>query len=281
MSAIALIASGPGNPDDTNGESDGFFVELRRKSELLQPDEFRDELKKAAENWQGKGKLPTRELIKLCQENERKFHQTLGGNGSTNRNGKVEREANTSSQGSALYPPKNAATVQPLLKPPKIAYEPRILDRFREAIRGCGVVGEDATAATLYLLITSRLLDKPVSAAVKGLSSSGKSFTTEKVVEFFSKQAVIIMTAMSERALVYSKEEYTHRTLILYEATALREGAEDNLTAYFVRSLLSEGRIEYPVTVRDPKDGGFITKTVIKEGPTNPNYHHNENTSSR
>jgi len=60
--------------------------------------------------------------------------------------------------------------VQPLPKPPQIAYEPRILDRFREAILGCGVVGEDATAATLYLLITSRLLDKPVSAAVKGLS---------------------------------------------------------------------------------------------------------------
>ena len=57
--------------------------------------------------------------------------------------------------------------------------------------------------------------------------------------------------------------------MILYEATALREGAEDNLTAYFVRSLLSEGRIEYPVTVRDPKDGSFKTKTIVKEGPTN------------
>lgn len=32
--------------------------------------------------------------------------------------------------------------------------------------------------------------------------------------------------------------------------------------------MLSEGRIEYPVTVRD-KNGGFTTKTIIKEGPTN------------
>ena len=76
------------------------------------------------------------------------------------------------------------------------------------------------------------------------------------------------MTAMCERALVYSTEEYAHRTLVLYEAAALREGIEDNLTAYFVRSLLSEGRIEYPVTVRD-KDGSFTTKTIVKEGPTN------------
>lgn len=165
-------------------------------------------------------------------------------------------------------PQNNRATVQPLpVKPPKIAGAARILDLFREAIRGCGVVGEDAIGATVYLIITSRLLGKPVSLAVKGPSSSGKSYTTEKTVKFFPKEAVIEMTAMSERALVYSKEDFAHRMLILYEATALREGAEDNLTAYFVRSLLSEGRIEYPCTVRD-KDGNFTTKTIIKEGPT-------------
>jgi hypothetical protein len=46
------------------------------------------------------------------------------------------------------------------------------------------------------------------------------------------------------------------------------EHVDCNLTAYFVRSLLSEGRIEYPVTVKDP-NGGFTTKTIVKEGPTN------------
>lgn len=166
-------------------------------------------------------------------------------------------------------PSNNIATVQPPpAEPPAIAHEQRILERFREVIRGCGVVGEECNAATVYLAITSRLLDKLVSLAIKGPSSSGKSYTTEKTVEFFPKEAVIEMTAMSERALVYSKEEYTHRTMILYEATALRENSEDNLTSYFVRSLLSEGRIEYPVTVRDPA-GGWMTKTIVKEGPTN------------
>ena len=168
-------------------------------------------------------------------------------------------------------PPETAATAQPSKQPPvempAIALSPRILEVFKQSISGCGVVGELATAAILYLVITARLLDKPVSAAVKGLSSSGKSFTTEKTVEFFPKEAVIVMTAMSERALIYSKEDYAHRTLILYEATALREGPEDNLTAYFVRSLLSEGRIDYPVTIRDPA-GGFMTKTITKKGPT-------------
>lgn len=167
--------------------------------------------------------------------------------------------------GGSSTPPDPRATVQPLpVEPPKLASDQRILDRFRVAVRGCGVVGEDATAQLLYLLITSRLLDKPVSAAVKGHSSSGKSFTTETTVKFFPAEAVLVMTAMSERALVYMKDDFQHRTLVLFEATALREGAED----YFVRSLLSEGRIEYPVTVRGP-DGNFTTKTIVKKGPTN------------
>jgi hypothetical protein len=166
-------------------------------------------------------------------------------------------------------PSEPAATVPPVpTDPPAIASEQRILDKFTVAVGKLGVVGEQTTACLTYLALTSRLLDQQASLAVKGHSASGKSFTVEQTVRFFPPEAVIMMTAMSERALVYSTEEYAHRTLVLYEATALREGLEDNLTAYFVRSLLSEGRIEYPVTVRD-KDGNFTTRTIVKQGPTN------------
>jgi hypothetical protein len=175
----------------------------------------------------------------------------------------------TTERGRPSIPQNSRATPQhPPAEPPALGSDQRILDRFKVAVRRCGVVGEERNAQRLYLLITSRVLDKPVSAAVKGHLSSGKSFTTETTVRFFPPEAVIEMTAMSERALVHSKENYEHRTLILYEAVALREGNDDNLTSYFVRSLLSEGRIEYPVTVRD-ETGNFTTKTVVKEGPTN------------
>jgi len=137
-------------------------------------------------------------------------------------------------------------------------------------LRLCGVVGEDRNAQLVYLALTSRLLDEPVSLALKGVSSSGKSHTVETTLKFFPAAAYIEMTAMSEKALVYMKDDFSHRTLVLFEAVALREQrekTESNLTAYFVRSLLSEGRISYPVTVRD-KDGNFVTKTVVKNGPT-------------
>jgi hypothetical protein len=161
-------------------------------------------------------------------------------------------------------PPENRATAQP----PPLAGEARILERFGAEVRGRGLVGEERNAETLYLVLTSRHLDRQVSAGVKGHSSSGKSWTVQTVCEYFPPDAVIEFTAMSERALVYSTQEFKHRTLVVYELTGLREGVEDDMTSYFVRTLLSEGRIDYEVTVRD-KDGGFTTKKIVKEGPTN------------
>ncbi|AYE95361.1 hypothetical protein C0J29_11735 [Mycobacterium paragordonae] len=151
---------------------------------------------------------------------------------------------------------------------PALAVLRRILDVVAEEVRARGLVGEERLAQTLYLVLTSRLLDKQVSAGVKGHSASGKSYTVETVSRLFPPDCYTEFTAMSERALVYSTEEYAHRTIIIYEVTALREGVEDDMTSYFLRSLLSEGRIDYEVTVRG-KDGNFTTRKIVKEGPTN------------
>jgi hypothetical protein len=167
-------------------------------------------------------------------------------------------------------PPKTTAIAQPpsLSDVSPLARLRRILDQFAAEIRSRGLVGEQRLAKTLYLVLTSRLLNQQVSAGVKGHSASGKSHLVELVSAFFPAEAYLVFTAMSEHALIYSPEEYSHRTLIVYELSALREGVEDDMTSYFVRTLLTEDRLVYPVTVRD-KDGGFITKTIIKEGPTN------------
>lgn len=169
----------------------------------------------------------------------------------------------------APLPPAGAAHLH---TPPAWASEQDILSRAVRTLRVCmGLVGENRNAKLVYLAITSRLLDKQVSAVVKGLSSSGKSYTIQCVVVLFPPEAVYTMTAMSERALIYLDEPLSHRTIILYEATALREGrekADDNQTAYIVRSLLSEGQIEYPVVVRQ-EDGSLKTEKLTVPGPTN------------
>jgi hypothetical protein len=143
-----------------------------------------------------------------------------------------------------------------------LAKEPAILDRFVEALTARGVVGEAQTAKLLYLLLTSRLLDRPVSAGVKGPSAAGKNFVVQAVLDFFPPSAYYALSAMSERALAYSTEPMAHRYLVLYEATSLH----GSFQAYLVRSLLSEGRIRYETVEKTSK--GLRPRLIDREGPT-------------
>jgi hypothetical protein len=144
----------------------------------------------------------------------------------------------------------------------QLATEARILDRFAETLERSGVAGESRVLKLLYLALTSRLLDKPVSIAVKGPSSGGKSYLTERVLSFFPESAYHALTAMSERTLAYSEEPIKHRFLVIYEA----EGMSGDFATYLIRSLLSEGRVRYE-TVEKTRDG-LKARLIEREGPT-------------
>jgi hypothetical protein len=140
--------------------------------------------------------------------------------------------------------------------------QPNILARFVVDLRRAGLVGEDRNAKILYLAITTRLLDRLVSVAVKGPSSGGKSFTVEVVLRFFPLSAYWERTALSDRALAYSDEDFRHRHLVIYEAA----GMTSEFAGYLLRSLLSERRISYKL-VEKTKDG-MRSRLIEKEGPT-------------
>ena len=146
--------------------------------------------------------------------------------------------------------------------------KPRILDQVVKTLRRQGLVGEERLAKTVYLVVTSRLLSKQASAGIKGHSASGKSYTVELVLRLFPEDSYITLSGMSEKALIYSTAEFSHKTLVIYEITALRESSDDDMTSYFVRTLLSEGHIKYDVTEKG-QDGRFVTRSIVREGPTN------------
>ena len=124
------------------------------------------------------------------------------------------------------------------------------------------VAGEPDTLKILFLTMVSRLLARPVSVAVKGPSSGGKSFTTERVLDFFPTSAYYSLSAMSDRALAYSSEPLSHRMLVVFEAT----GVQSEMQSYLLRSLLSEGRIRYEF-VEKTRDG-MRPRLIEREGPT-------------
>jgi hypothetical protein len=143
-----------------------------------------------------------------------------------------------------------------------VAEEPRILETFAEAYRAAGAVGEERNAKLLYLALTSRFLQRPVSVVVKGPSSGGKSFSVETVLRFFPPEAVYCVTAISDRALAYTEAELKHRFLVIFEAA----GMMGEFASYLIRSLLSEGRLVYEVVESLPS--GLVPRRIEKEGPT-------------
>jgi len=136
----------------------------------------------------------------------------------------------------------------------ELARSENILAEFDRALATAGLVGERRIAKLIYLAVTSRLLDHPVSVALKGPSSGGKSFTVESVLQFFPGEAFYALTAMSNRALAYSTEPLKHRHLVIYEVA----GMASEFATYLIRSLLSEGRLRYETA----------GKLIEREGPT-------------
>jgi hypothetical protein len=144
-----------------------------------------------------------------------------------------------------------------------IRTHPDILELMSETLSNHHVAGEARVAKLLYLAVTSRLLARPVSVALKAQTSAGKSYLAERVLElFFPKTAFYSLTGMSEKALVYSNEPLKHRMLVIFEAV----GVQSDFASYLVRSLLSEGRLRYETVLKTEK--GLEAILIEREGPT-------------
>ncbi|HLK60727.1 MAG TPA: hypothetical protein VKU00_29460, partial [Chthonomonadaceae bacterium] len=143
-----------------------------------------------------------------------------------------------------------------------LAQQPDILRRFSRALARSGFIGMKRAAKLVYLIVVSRFLDHPISAAVKGPSSAGKSFLVEKTLAFFPEDAYYALSGMSERLLAYDDEPLSHRILVVYEAN----GAQGEYASYFLRSLLSEGRLRYKTVEKTPN--GMTPRLIEREGPT-------------
>ncbi|MDP9480782.1 MAG: hypothetical protein M3R38_34820, partial [Actinomycetota bacterium] len=144
----------------------------------------------------------------------------------------------------------------------ELAESPDILAEFVKDLERCRLVGETRNAKLLYLALTSRILEKIVSVAVKGPSSAGKSFLVKKVLGFFPESACWSFSGMSEKTLFYTEEPLSHRHLFFAEAAGVGGEFQD----YIIRTLLSEGFLEYEFVEKTAD--GLRPRRIRKDGPT-------------
>lgn len=131
-----------------------------------------------------------------------------------------------------------------------LARQHSILEVLDKELRQTGFAGSTKIPSLVYLCLTTRFFEKPVSLVIKGPSGSGKSFALNAALKFVPSSAYDSFSAMSEKALPYSGLNLEHRYLVIQEAAGLAKG-EGRI---FLRQLLSEGEIRYQ-TVQQGKDG--------------------------
>jgi hypothetical protein len=143
--------------------------------------------------------------------------------------------------------------------------DPLLTDRVVDHAAALGIAGERSLALAVYLVGTSRLLAKPLSACVQGSSSSGKSFVIDKVASLFPDEAVLRATDMTQNALYYlAHGDLMHRFVCAGERTRHEDDASADRTRA-LREVISSGELRkvLPEKVHDH----ITTKVIRSPGP--------------
>jgi hypothetical protein len=143
--------------------------------------------------------------------------------------------------------------------------DPNLFRRTLDDIERLGVAGERTLTGTIHMVGVSRLLDKPLSARVRGLSSSGKSYSIEKTALLFPPEGVIRATQLSPQALFYMPPGSLVHKLVVAGERSTRNDSEAAEATRALREMQSAGRLSKLMPVK--VSGKFVTVLIEQEGP--------------
>ena len=141
----------------------------------------------------------------------------------------IERSTRQEPEEIALTPERKRAATR-LLK------SPDLLGRAAKALEGVGHVGEPETKRLGYLVATSRLLLRPLSAILRAPSGCGKSQLLEALEALTPPESVTFLSRVTAQALFYASPGHLKHKLVLVDEQA---GATD--ADYSIRTLQSKG----------------------------------------
>jgi hypothetical protein len=143
--------------------------------------------------------------------------------------------------------------------------EPDILAEVRATARARGWAGATDPVELSYCALMSRLLERPINLAIVSESGAGKSAALDAAMELHPPEAYVVVKAGSARVLIYSDQDYQHRTVVFSEADSI---PDEGPAASAARALAADNRMEYDVVELDPESNTWRTRHIIKPGPT-------------
>jgi DNA primase len=127
----------------------------------------------------------------------------------------------------------------------KLLSTKNLLDRVAKVLDDLGYVGEARNKRLGYLVATSRLLRKPLSAILMAPSGSGKSELLEKLALVLPEESVEFLSRLTPQALFYLGPDHLRHKLVLVDEQAGASEAD-----YSIRTLQSKGLLRLAVPVK-------------------------------
>jgi hypothetical protein len=132
----------------------------------------------------------------------------------------------------------------------------RLLDRVDTALAAVGYVGESRLKRLSYLVATSRLLSKPLSAILMASSGAGKSELLDKIALLLPEESVEFLSRLTPSALYYLGADALKHKLVLVDEQAGASEAD-----YSIRTLQTKGLLRLAVPVKGK------TEPFVVNGP--------------
>lgn len=145
-----------------------------------------------------------------------------------------------------------------------------LLHLFHRELRRDSFVGDTTLPRLIYLAVAGTTIlhpstcQRPVSVAISGVSAAGKNYAAEAALAYLPDDLWFLTSGMSPTALIYDVRDLRNAFLYVPEGATL---VADSRAAVLLRTLISEGRLIYPVTVTRDNEAP-VTEIIEREGPT-------------
>ena len=131
-------------------------------------------------------------------------------------------------------------------------------DRGDDVVGAEPVFGEHPLALACYLIMTSRLLPKPLAGIILGSSSSGKSFVPDTIAKLFPEEAKLLAHSMTPQALYYmAPGSMVHRAVVAGERSRVQDDGQAEATRA-LREMISDGMLRKAIPEKDV-NGHMVT----------------------
>lgn len=233
-----------------------FLAEVQKLAQL-HPLEYDQNRKPAAERLGVRVKTLDKEVSKArrnASNTRTRCNQAVGGEGL----------GDCSSEGLYTPPVRTREELFEAARPIIEATDP--LRQVDETVAQLGYAGDRLPVLLVYVVITSRLLGKPINAHIIAPSASGKNFTLDTALQLIPDDAIYRLTASTPKAMIYSDQSFKHKTVVLTECDSILH-LQGN-AATLVRSIIEDARTDYDTVEKDPETGRNVVRRVSKEGPT-------------